>query len=125
MKINLTNRKGEFMKKIILTIALIAIGMMTSTSWAYESVRGYIRSNGTYVAPYIRSSFNTTNAHKSSKLAYVNVRGYIRSNGTYVAPHIRSNPDSNPYNNLSSFNTIKVNQGSPFNPNGEIAFKTV
>jgi len=44
------------MKKAIL----ILVGLMTifasSASWATVNVRGYYRSNGTYVAPHIRSN---------------------------------------------------------------------
>lgn len=44
------------MKTLILTL-IVALVLMTSvSSWAYVQVRGYIRSNGTYVAPHIRSN---------------------------------------------------------------------
>ena len=101
------------------------------------NVRGYFRSDGTYVKPHTRTapdgnpynnySFpgnynpNTRritpgNPQTSNK---VNVRGYFRSNGTYVKPHTRTAPDGNPYNNYSypgnyNPNTGKVTSGNFF-----------
>src|SRR4051812_4307797 len=46
------------MKRIILAISfLLLLGMATRAN-AYVSVRGYYRSNGTYVKPYVRSDPN-------------------------------------------------------------------
>ncbi|MCQ9206847.1 MAG: hypothetical protein NG740_03070 [Omnitrophica bacterium] len=49
------------MKKLIV-IALVAIAMISAVSNAYAlvSVRGYSRSNGTYVAPHFRTSPNSS-----------------------------------------------------------------
>ena len=81
----------------------------TSGSTGVVYVRGYTRSNGTYVAPHTRSaptkqesgassstsksctsSSNSCSTNDSTDVVYV--RGYTRSNGTYVAPHTRSAP---------------------------------
>lgn len=43
------------MKKTILAVAALAAVVASSASWAQVNVRGYFRSNGTYVQPYIRS----------------------------------------------------------------------
>lgn len=112
------------MKKVILMMALVISALIQTPSWAYETVSGYIRSNGTVVAPYIRSSrdgnlwnnlSSSIEQSKHDQYAYVRVNGYLRSNGTYVAPYIRSNPDGNPWNNLSSLKDDKV-ISSPFVP---------
>jgi len=47
---------------------------------AYVSVRGYYRSNGTYVAPYVRSN---PNAIKSDNYGY---KGGSQYNTSYYAP---------------------------------------
>ena len=46
------------MKNIMLIATVIAVLIQATASWAYVNVNGYIRSNGTYVAPYIRTSPN-------------------------------------------------------------------
>lgn len=50
------------MKKLILGLLVAVITLTSSaTSWAgVVNVRGYVRSNGTYVGPHIRTSPNTT-----------------------------------------------------------------
>ena len=67
-------------------------------------VRGYYRSNGTYVKPHTRSAptkrsssastgvGSSSCSTTSSSSGIVHVSGYMRSNGTYVAPHTRSAP---------------------------------
>ncbi len=99
--------------------------------YAYVNVRSYYRSNGTYVAPHIRTNpdgyrwnnFSSSNetASKNDKYAYVHVRGYYRSNGTYVNPHIRSYPDGIKWNNLSSFNETK-HSNTIYNPDSQKIF---
>lgn len=44
------------MKKVLLTLVGLTTILTSSASWAYVNVRGYYRSNGTYVAPHIRSN---------------------------------------------------------------------
>ena len=44
--------------------------------------------------------------------ADVYVRGYYRSNGTYVSPHWRSDPDSNFWNNWSTYPNVNPYTGA-------------
>lgn len=45
------------MKKFILALMFSVITLSSATSWAYlVPVNGYIRSNGTVVGPYMRTS---------------------------------------------------------------------
>ena len=44
------------MKKTLLILAGLATIFASSASYATVNVRGYYRSNGTYVAPHIRSN---------------------------------------------------------------------
>jgi hypothetical protein len=41
----------------------------------------------------------------------VGVRGHFRQDGTYVQPHRRTSPDSNPYNNYSTFPNANPSTG--------------
>ena len=69
------------MKKTILVstiISLVAIFSTVSIAEAYVSVHGYYKSNGTYVAPYVRSNPNG--------LKYDNY-GYTPSQGLYNASY--------------------------------------
>lgn len=52
---------GRFSKvafSILLLVAMSALAALPATADAYVSVRGYYRSNGTYVRPYVRSNPN-------------------------------------------------------------------
>lgn len=51
------------------------------------------------------------NLFLSSLLADVYVRGYFRRNGTFVFPHFRSTPDSNIWNNWSTYPNINPYTG--------------
>lgn len=44
------------MKKMISIIAIAASIFITTSAQAYVHVKGYTKSNGTYVAPYIRTN---------------------------------------------------------------------
>ena len=111
---------------IILFIFLLAL-----TINAQVHVRGYTRSNGTYVAPHMRSSPNLTptdnysypgntnpytgktatgnpdtylknyNNSNNTSSSDVWVDGYTRKDGTSVKGHWRSSPNENPYDNYS------------------------
>ena len=76
------------------------------------SVSGYTRKNGTYVAPYTRSTPHSSNSNSDSSVSLpslsnsssilqdsVKVKGYTRSDGTYVRPYERSKPDDDLSNN--------------------------
>ena len=49
------------MKKLI-AIALVAVAMISAATNAHAlvNVRGYYRSNGTYVAPHVRTNPNSS-----------------------------------------------------------------
>lgn len=63
---------------LLVGIGLIAVAM--HPAYAYVSVRGYYRSNGTYVQPYVRSSPN------SLKYDNYNYSGGSLYNNSYYAP---------------------------------------
>ena len=104
------------MKNILsLLILLLFVPLTIFAGDVY--VKGYYRSDGTYVQPHYRSapdgnpynnysSPGNINPYKNKSLSPstgdVYVKGYYRSDGTYVKPHYRSAPDGNPYNNYSS-----------------------
>ncbi|MDO8269117.1 MAG: hypothetical protein Q7T54_00410 [Candidatus Levybacteria bacterium] len=47
------------MKKLILSFLLLFVFLFSATqSFAYVTVKGYYRSNGTYVRPHVRSNPN-------------------------------------------------------------------
>jgi Bacterial SH3 domain len=111
---------------IFLFIFLLAL-----TINAQVHVRGYTRSDGTYVAPYMRSTPNSTPTDNYSYPGNTNpytgktatgnpdtylknydnsnntsssdvwVEGYTRKDGTCVQGHWRSAPNRNPYDNYS------------------------
>lgn len=44
---------------IFLIVAVVLVSILPfSNAWAYVSVKGYYKSNGTYVAPHVRSNPN-------------------------------------------------------------------
>ena len=55
--------------KIILTILLLSL---TTTLFCQTRVRGYVRSNGTYVEPHYRSSPNSTKYDNYSTKGNIN-----------------------------------------------------
>lgn len=66
------------MKKALLSgLALVLIG---GSAWAQVSVSGYTRKDGTYVAPHVRSSPNSTAADNYSTKG--NVNPYTGAPGT-------------------------------------------
>ena len=50
------NKASKIIRNGVLALAVMSSLFASSASWAYVSVRGYVRSNGTYVAPHIRTS---------------------------------------------------------------------
>jgi opacity protein-like surface antigen len=85
------------MKKFIL--ALLAAAFIAPSLSAQVYVRGYTRSDGTYVAPHYRSSPNSTTLDNYSTRGNVNpYTGRVGTRDPYAQP--RSNPYgtySNPY----------------------------
>jgi hypothetical protein len=121
----MASKKLNTMKTMIKFI--LALILLTSTAAAQAGeVRGYYRSNGTYVAPYYRSNYGSLSSnYRSSGSAYgsgyvyrnpyaaypsVSVQGYYRSTGTYVAPHVRTPPHGTVTDNLSyrGYGTVRV-----------------
>src|SRR6266704_937632 len=108
------------LKRLLFVAAMLAGMMSAQAGW----VSGHFRSNGTYVAPYYRSSSGSLggySGYSSSSRDYVyrnpyaaypsvSVPGYYRSNGTYVAPHVRTPPNDTVTDNLSyrGFGTVRV-----------------
>ena len=93
---------------IMRTLMLLVLMSVSVTALADQSVRGYVRKDGTYVAPYIRSSPNSIkldnySSHGNSN-PYTGQRGYAPNElsppPTYYKPYTNpySNPYSNPYN---------------------------
>ena len=103
-----------------LTNILVAVALLAATITTQAgSVRGYVRSNGTYVTPHYRSGSGSLSGNSRSAYVYrnpyaaspsVNVGGYSRSNGTYVAPHVRTPANKTVTDNLSyrGYGTIRV-----------------
>jgi len=85
------------MKKVIL--ALLAAALVAPSLSAQVYVRGYTRSDGTYVAPHYRSSPNSTTLDNYSTRGNLNpYTGQVGTRDPYAPP--RSNPYgtySNPY----------------------------
>ena len=105
--------------KTLTKIALAALIACSAFATQAGPVRGYFRSNGTYVAPYYRSDAGSFGGSHSSGYVYrnpyaaspsVSVNGYFRSSGTYVATHIRTEPNWTRTDNLNyrGFGTIHV-----------------
>ena len=96
----------KILTKFFVAAALLAAAITTQAS----SVRGYVRSNGTYVAPHYRSDSGSLGGSARSTYVYrnpyaaspsVSVGGYSRSNGTYVEPHVRTPANYTVTDNLS------------------------
>lgn len=106
--------------KTLTKLALAVVILTTALAAQAGSVRGYFRSNGTYVAPSYRSSYGSLGGSSShSSYVYrnpyaaspsVSVSGYTRSSGTYVLPHVRTSPNWTPTDNLNyrGYGTIRV-----------------
>jgi len=101
----------------IITLAAALLGSALATQAG--NVRGYTRSNGTYVAPHYRASSGSLGGGSGSSYAYrnpyaatpaVRVGSYNRSNGTYVAPSVRTAPNWTPKDNLNyrGYGTIRT-----------------
>ncbi len=113
------------MKKLL---TLVAVLLAACSSLQAGSVRGYFRSNGTYVAPHYRSSYGSLGGSSSlgglgstsssgfyyrnpySAYPSVSVDGYTRGNGTYVLPHYRTPANDTITDNLNyrGYGTIRV-----------------
>lgn len=73
------------LKQAIFPLALcLALTALVTTSDADEWVRGYFRSNGTYVQPYYRSSADGNFYNNWS--TYPNINPYTGRTGTRLTP---------------------------------------
>ena len=119
--LTVTITQTNIMRKITLLLIVLLGALIIQ---AQVQVRGYTRKNGTYVAPHVRSSPNSTRTDNYSypgntnpytgkiatgdasntikqKSSDVWVNGYYRKDGTYVSGYWRSAPDGDPTNNFS------------------------
>ncbi len=105
--------------KSLRLIALAALALTTAFAAEAGTVRGYTRSNGTYVAPHYRSSSGSFGSSRSSGYVYrnpyaatpsVRVGSYTRSSGTYVDPYVRTPANRTQTDNLNyrGYGTIRV-----------------
>ncbi len=102
------------MKTPTLIILAISLCSFTSNSQAGD-VRGYFRSNGTYVQPHYRASsgFSSGGGHyyrnPYAANPVVRVRSYQKSDGTFVIEHYRTPGNSILTDNLSyrGFGTVR------------------
>lgn len=87
-----------------IAAAVIAALLLPATVSAQVHVRGYVNKNGTYVAPYYRSSPNSTPLDNYSTKG--NINPYTGQAGT-------KNPYPDPYNyNRSSGSSSSSSSGS-------------
>ncbi len=114
----------------LLSKLTLAAAVLASTIAAQAGgVRGYTRSNGTYVAPHYRSSSGSLggSSYGGSSSAYVyrnpyaatpsvRVEGYTRNTGAVVLPHYRTPANETLTDNLSyrGFGTVRESR----NPSG-------
>jgi hypothetical protein len=78
--------------KSLIIFSLLFIIICSNAAVADVYVRGYTKSNGTYVAPYYRSNPNSNfNDNWSTK---PNVNPYTNQSGTRVMPPIQQDNSS-------------------------------
>jgi hypothetical protein len=72
----------KYIVRIIFSLVILlgGISFFTNSAQAYVSVKGYYRSNGTYVQPYVRSS---PNALRYDNYSY---KGGSLYNKSYYSP---------------------------------------
>ena len=67
------------MKKATLLVLFVVFILLPFQAFAYVNVKGYYRSNGTYVAPHVRSN---PNGLKSDNYGYTGGDVYNKTYGT-------------------------------------------
>jgi hypothetical protein len=94
-------------------LSLVATILCSALIAEAGNVRGYVRSNGTYVAPHYRASSGSSGGSSySSGSSYVyrnpyaadpsvKVREYTRDDGTMVLPHRRTPANDTVTDNLN------------------------
>jgi hypothetical protein len=104
-------------------LSLLAAVLVSAFAAEARNVRGYYRSNGTYVAPHYRSSssslsgsgyrssYGSDYVYRNPYAAYpsVKVREYTRDDGTMVLPHRRTPANDTVTDNLNyrGYGTIR------------------
>jgi hypothetical protein len=83
------------MTKIWLSVCIALLVAMPFSADAQVSVKGYYRSNGTYVQPHVRSAPNNTTADNWSTKG--NINPYTGEKGTTNPPPPRYLPMPQPY----------------------------
>jgi hypothetical protein len=83
------------MMKFWLSVLVAALVAMPFSADAQVSVKGYYKSNGTYVQPHMRSSPNNTRADNWSTIG--NINPYTGQKGTANPPPPRYVPVPVPY----------------------------
>jgi len=66
--------------KTIFAISLAIVALGATSAWADQSVRGYFKSDGTYVQPYMRSSPDSS--YNDNWSVSPNVNPYTGKEGT-------------------------------------------
>lgn len=103
------------MKKLLFTIAFAFVAKF-SFGQSHVYVRGYVKNNGTYVKPYVRTSPNNTVMDNWSTSP--NVNPYTGNIGTkvyvketyYIAPSSNSNDFNRPSPMFQTNNLFKPNR---------------
>ena len=70
------------MRNLIILLAFVACFFMVSSAYAQVQVKGYTRSNGTYVQPHMRSAPDSTTSNNWSHIG--NVNPYTGQSGTHT-----------------------------------------
>ncbi len=108
--------------KLALAVTIL---MMTAVATQAGNVRGYVRSNGTYVAPHYRSDVSSFSSSSRSSTDHVyrnpyaatpsvGVSSYTKRDGTLVLPYVRTPANETVTDNLNyrGYGTIRVPRGS-------------
>ena len=101
------------LKKLVIATVILTTALAAQADW----VRGYYRSNGTYVAPYYRTPANGTpydnlsyRGYPSQQLGYVSPRSYGYSS-YYSTPYTVSGTSTS-YRNTTYHNYQSSLSGS-------------
>jgi hypothetical protein len=89
-------REEQTVSKRAISIAVLVCGVVSFSAWADQSVRGYTRKDGTYVAPHYRSDANQHRydnyGSKGNYNPYTGEKGYGRHE--YTNPPAYNQPRS-------------------------------
>lgn len=96
----LNDVKGIAMRKFL--IALVAACLISPATAAQVRVKGYVKKDGTYVAPHYRSSPNGTTLDNYSTKGNTNpYTGKVGTRDPYPNPYSGGSPRSLPYGSSS------------------------